>query len=65
MDLTELTVGARCEFSDLGRLRNPRLADRVGTVVSVMKSSTKVLVLIDGNKNAVTFHRSYLQVLPQ
>ena len=57
--------GDRCCFTDLGKSRSPRLRDKVGTVISVVAGSGKLVVLLDGNKNPTTYHKSYLQRLSE
>jgi len=60
----ELQVGDRFQFSDLGRQRNPRLRDRVGSVLAVggkIRSTDSVLVLLDDSVTPIRLHRSYIE----
>lgn len=65
MSKFNLRVGDRCAFNQLGKLRNPKIADKLGTVLSVMRGVNKIAVLLDGNKTAATFHRSYFDPIEE
>lgn len=54
-------IGQRFQFSALGKSRNPRLADKVGTVVGVGRTANSLRVRFDGARSSVTFHGSYLE----
>ena len=57
----DFRIGSRCGFSDLGKQRSPRLTDREGIVIAIVKGSKKIRVLLDGNKFPSAYHRDYLR----
>jgi hypothetical protein len=59
-------AGDRFQFSELGRRRNPRLRDRVGTVLTVggkVSSTDSLLVLLDNSASPLRLHRTYVEPL--
>lgn len=56
-----LEPGDRCRFTEVGKSRSPKLRNKIGTVISAATKSRKIIVLLDGNKHATTYHRSYLE----
>lgn len=57
----DLIPGARCRFTELGKLRSPKLAERTGIIVSIL--ANKIIVLLDGNKITTAYHKSYVELL--
>jgi hypothetical protein len=57
------SVGDRVKLSSLGKVRCPRLADRIGTVVGYSVYVSSVVVLLDGNKRSSTIHGAYLETV--
>lgn len=53
----------RVGFSDLGRERNPRLAEKCGTILNASGSANIYLVLLDGNRSPTRLHETYLKLL--
>lgn len=60
MPQESLKVGSRCRFNELGKSKSPKVADKEGVVVSLI-GATRAAVLLDGNRNATTYHLSYLE----
>jgi hypothetical protein len=61
----DLKIGARVRLSRLGLERSPRVAgSNIGTVISAI-SSTSFRVLLDGRKNPLTMHVSYIECVEQ
>jgi hypothetical protein len=61
MDLrTEIAVGARFQLSDLGTIRCPELAGKIGVVVAISFRTTGITVLFDGAKRLSVLHRDYI-----
>jgi hypothetical protein len=59
-DLTALEPGARIRLSGLGKRRCPKMTRRTGVVVATQLYSHSIRVLMDGSKEAITLHRSYI-----
>ena len=47
-------------MSELGGIRCPRLAQKVGTVVGRGIYKNSITVLFDGNKSTSSLHRDYI-----
>jgi hypothetical protein len=60
---SEYSVGDRVKLSALGKVRCPRLADKVGTVVGHSVYVSSVVVLLDGNRRSSTIHGAYLETV--
>lgn len=61
MDDEALQPGTRIRLSALGRQRCPKMTRHAGVVVAKLDRSDAVRVLMDGNKDPSTLHRSYLE----
>jgi hypothetical protein len=59
-----IVVGARFRMSVLGAARNPRLAEKEGTVVGGSRLNSSVRVLFDGRKSPMSLHRDYIEQIP-
>jgi hypothetical protein len=59
-----ITKGARFRISILGAARNPRLAEKEGTIVGGSRLNSSVRVLFDGRKSPVSLHRDYIKLIP-
>jgi hypothetical protein len=57
----DFSVGDRFKLSELGSVRCPRLATKVGTVSRVVQNSSAIGVRFDGNKNSTNIHRDYIE----
>jgi hypothetical protein len=58
---SSIVVGTRFRMSALGAARNPRLADKEGTIVGGSRLNSSVRVLFDGRKSPMSLHRDYIQ----
>jgi hypothetical protein len=56
-----IVIGARFRMSLLGAARNPRLADKEGTIVGSSRINSSVRVLFDGRKSPISLHRGYIE----
>ena len=54
-------VGKRFRLSELGEKRCPKFIVKVGAIVAVRKNSASMIVKFDGNKQATTVHRDYIE----
>jgi hypothetical protein len=60
-DTDILPIGARIKMSELGAVRCPRLADKIGTVIGASsRYYGSITVRFDGNKTATALHRDYI-----
>ncbi len=55
-------VGARVRFNELGAIRSPKIASRIGTVTRA-SIGNGVRVVFDGSRTINTIHRSYLKLV--
>jgi hypothetical protein len=55
---------ARFRMSILGKTRNPRLADKEGTIVGGSRINSSLRVLFDGRKSPISLHRDYIEQIP-
>lgn len=55
-----IAVGARFKLSELGTIRCPDLASKVGIVVDISSRTTGITVLFDGAKRPTVLHRDYI-----
>lgn len=60
IDSHKIVIGTRFRMSELGAVRCPRLAEKVGTVVGTSRYNTGLTVLFDGNKSSTCLHRDYI-----
>ncbi|MGC1560304.1 MAG: hypothetical protein WA820_10705 [Bradyrhizobium sp.] len=51
-------------MSTLGAARNPRLAEKEGTIVGGSRLNSSVRVLFDGRKSPMSLHRDYIRLIP-
>jgi hypothetical protein len=56
-----IVIGARFRMSVLGAARNPRLAEKKGTIVGSSRINSSVRVLFDGRKSPISLHRGYIE----
>jgi hypothetical protein len=59
-----VAIGARFRMSALGAARNPRLAEREGTIVGTSRHNSSIRVLFDGRKTPMSLHRDYIKQIP-
>ncbi|SDO53625.1 hypothetical protein SAMN05444050_4385 [Afipia sp. GAS231] len=59
-----LKVGSRFRLSALGIERCPRLKSCAGIIVGLSPTGSSFRVLLDGRKQAVTLHESYIELDP-
>ena len=62
MDLkvVNIAIGARFKINELGAVRCPDLAGKVGTVVALGNRNTGITVLFDGVRSPTCLHRDYI-----
>jgi len=60
-----IIIGARFRMSVLGAARNPRLAEKEGTVVGSSRLNSSVRVLFDGRRTPISLHRDYIEQIPE
>ncbi|MGY0576036.1 hypothetical protein ACTGJ9_037600 [Bradyrhizobium sp. RDM12] len=62
MDLRieRIVVGARFKLSEVGKIRCPELANKVGIVVAISARTTGITVLFDGAERPTVLHRDYI-----
>ena len=58
-------VGTRFKMSELGSLRCPNLAHKVGSVVEVSLRTSGVTVLFDGAARPTVLHSDYITPLSE
>ncbi len=65
MDLMtgKIAVGTRFKISELGAVRCPTLAGKVGAVVALGDNNTGITVLFDGARRPTCVHRDYISAL--
>ena len=56
----EIPIEIRFKMSELGGIRCPRLAQKVGIVVGRGIYKNSITVLFDGNKSTSSLHRDYI-----
>ena len=59
-DGRELRPGMRIRLSALGRARSPRMKVHTGVIVG-LTGSEGVRVIMDGSKQPITLHESYIE----
>jgi hypothetical protein len=57
----QLQAGDRIKLSALGAERCPRLAGKVGTLVSRKPNSRTLTVRFDGNRTTTSLHLDYVE----
>ena len=62
-DHEALGPGTRIRLSVLGKKRCPKMTRQTGVVVAKLDRSDAVRVLMDGNKDPSTLHRSYVEAV--
>ena len=67
MDLkvVKIAIGTRFKINELGAVRCPGLAGKVGTVVALGNHTTGITVLFDGARRPTCLHRDYISALRQ
>jgi hypothetical protein len=60
-DHERLEPGIRVRLSALGKKRCPKMTRQTGVIVAKLEHSDAFRVLMDGNKDASTLHRSYIE----
>lgn len=55
-----IAVGTRFKISELGAVRCPNLADKIGTVVGLSRQNTGITVLFDGDARPTCLYRGYI-----
>jgi hypothetical protein len=67
MDLkvVKIAIGTRFKINELGAVRCPALAGKVGTVVAFGNHNTGITVLFDGARRPTCLHRDYISALRQ
>ena len=55
-----IAVGTRFKISELGAVRCPNLADKIGIVVGLSGHNTGITVLFDGDRRLTCLHRGYI-----
>jgi hypothetical protein len=65
MDLmvVKIAIGTRFKINELGAVRCPTLAGKVGTVVALGNHNTGITVLFDGARRPTCLHRDYISAL--
>jgi hypothetical protein len=58
---SSVVIRARFRMSVLGKTRNPRLADKEGTIVGGSRINSSLRVLFDGRKSPISLHRDYVE----
>ena len=64
-DHAGLEPGTRIRLSALGRKRCPKMTRQTGVVVAKLDRSDSVRLLMDGNKDPSTLHRSYVEAVSE
>ena len=62
--VSPVLIGARFRMSELGAARNPRLAEKEGTIVGSSRINSSIRVLFDGRKSPISLHRDYIEQIP-
>jgi hypothetical protein len=55
-----IAVGTRFKISEIGAVRCPNLADKIGVVVGLSRHNTGITVLFDGDRRPTCLHRGYI-----
>jgi hypothetical protein len=55
-----IAVGTRFKISELGAVRCPKLADKIGIVVGLSRHNTGITVLFDGERRPTCLHRGFI-----
>ena len=59
-ETNRIAVGTRFKISELGAVRCPNLADKIGIVVGLSRHTTGITVLFDGDSRPTCLHRDYI-----
>jgi hypothetical protein len=57
----DFAIGSRCRLSELGIARSARTTRRTGTIVTIGRSSVRVL--FDGSAAPVSLHKKYIELI--
>ncbi|MCK1711461.1 MULTISPECIES: hypothetical protein [unclassified Bradyrhizobium] len=60
LETDRIAVGTRFKISDLGAVRCPNLAHKIGIVVGLSRRTTGVTVLFDGDARPTCLYRGYI-----
>ena len=58
----QFKVGTRIRLSVMGRARSRRITAQTGVVVGTPHRSDALRILMDGKKQAITLHISYIEL---
>ena len=61
MTTKRLEPGVRIRLSALSKKRCPKMTRYAGVVVSKVHHSDAIRILMDGSKEPITLHRSYVE----
>jgi hypothetical protein len=56
----KIAVGTRFKINQLGAVRCPKLAHKIGIVVGLSRHNTSITVLFDGDRRATCLHSGYI-----
>ena len=56
----KIAVGTRFKISELGAVRCPNLADKIGIVVGLSRQNSGITVLFDGDRRPTCVHSGYI-----
>jgi hypothetical protein len=59
-----IAIGERFRMSALGAARNPRPAEKQGTIIGRSRLNRSVRVIFDGRKSPMSLHRDYIEQIP-
>jgi hypothetical protein len=60
-----IAVGTRFKISELGAVRCPKLAGKIGIVVGLGRHNTGITVMFDGDRRPTCLHRGYISSLSE
>jgi hypothetical protein len=56
-----IAIGARFRMSALGAARNPRPAEKQGTIIDSSRLNRSVRAMFDGRRSPMSLHRDYIE----
>jgi hypothetical protein len=56
----KIAVGTRFKISEVGAVRCPNLADKIGIVLGLGRRNTGITVLFDGDTRPTCLHSGYI-----
>ncbi|TYL69946.1 hypothetical protein [Bradyrhizobium cytisi] len=59
-EIDRIAVGTRFKISELGAVRCPNLANKIGIVVGLSRQNTGITVLLDGDARPTCLYRGYI-----